>query len=46
LRALASALIAAWQEWSPAGPDALAASLLVTVGGRSAPILSSTCSAR
>ena len=28
----ASALIAAWQEWSPAGPDALAASLLVTVG--------------
>jgi FAD/FMN-containing dehydrogenase len=29
----ASALIAAWQEWSPAGPDALAASLLVTVGG-------------
>jgi hypothetical protein len=29
----ASALIAAWQEWSPPGPDALAASLLVTVGG-------------
>jgi hypothetical protein len=29
----ASALIAAWQEWSPIGPDALAASLLVTVGG-------------
>jgi FAD/FMN-containing dehydrogenase len=29
----ASALIAAWQEWSPKGPDALAASLLVTVGG-------------
>jgi hypothetical protein len=29
----ASALIAAWQEWSPAGPDGLAASLLVTVGG-------------
>jgi FAD binding domain/Berberine and berberine like len=29
----ASALIAAWQEWSPTGPDALAASLLVTVGG-------------
>jgi FAD binding domain/Berberine and berberine like len=29
----ASALIAAWQEWSPAGPDELAASLLVTVGG-------------
>jgi FAD binding domain/Berberine and berberine like len=29
----ASALIAAWQEWSPAGPDTLAASLLVTVGG-------------
>jgi FAD binding domain/Berberine and berberine like len=29
----ASALIAAWQQWSPAGPDALAASLLVTVGG-------------
>jgi FAD binding domain/Berberine and berberine like len=29
----ASALIAAWQEWSPRGPDALAASLLVTVGG-------------
>jgi FAD/FMN-containing dehydrogenase len=28
----APALIAAWQEWSPAGPDALAASLLVTVG--------------
>jgi FAD/FMN-containing dehydrogenase len=31
--ALASALIAAWQEWSPTGPDELAASLLVTVGG-------------
>jgi FAD/FMN-containing dehydrogenase len=30
---LASALIAAWQDWSPPGPDALAASLLVTVGG-------------
>jgi FAD/FMN-containing dehydrogenase len=30
---LASALIAAWQEWSPTGPDELAASLLVTVGG-------------
>jgi hypothetical protein len=29
----AAALIAAWQEWSPAGPDRLAASLLVTVGG-------------
>jgi FAD binding domain/Berberine and berberine like len=29
----ASALIAAWQEWSPAGPDELAASLLVTVDG-------------
>jgi FAD binding domain/Berberine and berberine like len=29
----ASALIAAWQEWSPAGPDGLAASLLLTVGG-------------
>jgi FAD/FMN-containing dehydrogenase len=29
----AAALIAAWQEWSPAGPDVLAASLLVTVGG-------------
>jgi hypothetical protein len=29
----ASALIAAWQEWSPAGQDGLAASLLVTVGG-------------
>jgi FAD/FMN-containing dehydrogenase len=29
----ASALIAAWQEWSPVGPDELAASLLVTVGG-------------
>jgi hypothetical protein len=29
----ASALIAAWQEWSPTGRDALAASLLVTVGG-------------
>jgi FAD/FMN-containing dehydrogenase len=29
----ASALIAAWQEWSPTGPDALAASLIVTVGG-------------
>jgi FAD binding domain/Berberine and berberine like len=29
----ASALIAAWQEWSPPGPDGLAASLLVTVGG-------------
>jgi hypothetical protein len=32
----ASALIAAWQEWSPTGPDALAASLLVTVGGEAA----------
>jgi hypothetical protein len=30
---LASALIAAWQAWSPTGPDELAASLLVTVGG-------------
>ena len=29
----AAALIGAWQEWSPTGPDALAASLLVTVGG-------------
>jgi hypothetical protein len=29
----ASVLIAAWQEWSPTGPDELAASLLVTVGG-------------
>ena len=29
----ASALIAAWQGWSPTGPDALAASLLVTAGG-------------
>jgi len=29
----AAALIAAWQEWSPPGPDGLAASLLVTVGG-------------
>jgi FAD/FMN-containing dehydrogenase len=29
----ASALIAAWQEWSPTGADGLAASLLVTVGG-------------
>jgi FAD binding domain/Berberine and berberine like len=29
----AAGLIAAWQEWSPAGPDELAASLLVTVGG-------------
>ena len=29
----ASALIAAWQEWSPRGPDELAASMLVTVGG-------------
>jgi FAD/FMN-containing dehydrogenase len=29
----AAALIGAWQEWSPAGPDGLAASLLVTVGG-------------
>src|SRR5262249_16518528 len=29
----ASALIVAWQGWSPTGPDALAASLLVTVGG-------------
>jgi hypothetical protein len=29
----AAALIAAWQEWFPTGPDALAASLLVTVGG-------------
>jgi hypothetical protein len=31
--ALALELIAAWQEWSPSGPDELAASLLVTVGG-------------
>ena len=30
----AAALIVAWQEWSPTGPDALAASLLVTVGGQ------------
>jgi hypothetical protein len=30
----ASALIAAWQEWSPPGPDVLAASLLVTLGAR------------
>ena len=29
----AAGLITAWQEWSPTGPDALAASLLVTVGG-------------
>jgi FAD/FMN-containing dehydrogenase len=29
----AAALIGAWQVWSPAGPDGLAASLLVTVGG-------------
>ncbi len=29
----APALIAAWQEWSPAGPDELAASMLLTVGG-------------
>jgi FAD/FMN-containing dehydrogenase len=29
----ASTLIAAWQEWSPPGPDSLAASLLLTVGG-------------
>jgi FAD/FMN-containing dehydrogenase len=29
----AAALIAAWQKWSPTGPDELAASLLVTVGG-------------
>jgi len=29
----AAALITAWQEWSPTGPDALAASLLVTIGG-------------
>ena len=29
----AAALIAAWQEWSPTGPDELAASLLVTVSG-------------
>jgi hypothetical protein len=29
----AVALIASWQEWSPTGRDALAASLLVTVGG-------------
>jgi FAD/FMN-containing dehydrogenase len=29
----AAALIAAWQEWSPTGPDGLAASLLVTVDG-------------
>jgi FAD binding domain/Berberine and berberine like len=29
----ASALIATWQQWSPTGPDGLAASMLVTVGG-------------
>ena len=29
----AAALIAAWQEWSPRGPDELAASLLLTAGG-------------
>ncbi|HYZ30215.1 MAG TPA: FAD-binding oxidoreductase [Thermoleophilaceae bacterium] len=29
----ASVLVATWQEWSPMGPDELAASLLVTVGG-------------
>ena len=29
----AAALIAAWQEWSPQGPEELAASLLITVGG-------------
>jgi FAD/FMN-containing dehydrogenase len=29
----ASTLIGAWQEWSPMGPDGLAASLLVTVDG-------------
>ena len=29
----ASALLAAWQDWSPTAPDELAASLLVTVGG-------------
>ena len=29
----ASALIAAWQAWSPTGPDGIAASLLVTVSG-------------
>jgi FAD/FMN-containing dehydrogenase len=29
----ASALIAVWPKWSPTGPDELAASLLVTVGG-------------
>jgi FAD/FMN-containing dehydrogenase len=29
----AASLIAVWQEWSPMGPDGLAASLLVTVGG-------------
>jgi FAD/FMN-containing dehydrogenase len=29
----ASALIAAWQDWSPRGPDELAASLLLTAGG-------------
>ena len=29
----AAALIVAWPEWSPTGPDGLAASLLVTVGG-------------
>src|SRR4029453_19184379 len=30
---LAPALIAAWQAWSPTGPDELAATLLVTAGG-------------
>ena len=42
----AAALIAAWQEWSPTGPDELAASLLVTVGGDAGPTRWSTCSAR
>jgi hypothetical protein len=28
-----SALLAAWQDWSPTGPDGLAASLFVTVDG-------------
>jgi FAD/FMN-containing dehydrogenase len=30
----AAAVIAGWQQWSPAGPDALAASVLVTVAGK------------
>ena len=44
--AAAAELIAAWQAWSPDGPDALAASLLVTAPADPAAPAARTCSAR